>query len=113
MSEFVWFDLRTADREGAEKFYADLLGWQTARDGEMSPMIVGADGPWALIGGPMLPGGPQWLPYIRVEDVDAATARAEELGATVVHERSEGPAGSVTAIADPTGAAVALWQPAA
>ncbi|MGH3071447.1 MAG: VOC family protein [Gaiellaceae bacterium] len=111
MSEFVWFDLRTADAEGAESFYSDLLGWRIARDAEMPPMIAGEDGPWALIGGAMLPGGPQWLPYVRVEDLDEATARAEELGAQVLHAKTEGPAGSVTAIADPTGAPVALWQP--
>lgn len=112
MSEFVWFDLRTADADGAESFYADLLGWRIAKEDGAPPMIAGADGPWALIGGAPLPGGAQWLPYVRVEDVEAASARAEELGATILHERTEGPAGSVIAIADPTGAPVALWQPA-
>ena len=113
MSEFVWFDLRTEDAEGAETFYRDLLGWRIARDDGMPPMVAGAEGPWALIGGAVLPGGPQWLPYVRVDDVDAATARAEELGATVLHEKTEGPAGTFAAISDPTGAAIALWQPAA
>ncbi len=113
MAEFAWFDLRTDDASGAERFYADLLGWKVAQEGDMPPMIAGPDGPWALIGGAPLPGGSQWLPYIRVDDVDAASKRAEELGAKVIHEKTEGPAGSFTTIADPTGAAVALWQPAA
>lgn len=113
MSAFAWFDLRTDDAAGAQQFYSELLGWQIAEEGDMPPMIAGANGPWALIGGAPLPGGPQWLPYIQVDDLEAASKRAEELGARIVHERTEGPAGAFTTIADPTGAPVALWQSAA
>lgn len=113
MGEFAWFDLRTDDAGGAQHFYSELLGWQIAQEGEMPPMIAGSDGPWALIGGAPLSGGSQWLPYVRVDDLEAATRRAEELGATVLHARTEGPAGAFTTIADPTGAPVALWQAAA
>jgi uncharacterized protein len=111
--EFVWFDLRTEDAAAAERFYGELLGWEVAVHDGMPPTIAGADGPWAMIGGAPRPGGSQWLPSVRVDDVDAATARAEALGASILHEKTTGPAGTLTAIADPTGAPVCLWQPAA
>jgi predicted enzyme related to lactoylglutathione lyase len=102
---FVWFDLRTADTAGARDFYGSLLGWEADGDG----MIAGENGPWAAI----TDGGAGWVPYVQVDDVDQATARAQELGATVLQGRREGPAGTFTTIADPAGAAIALWQPAA
>ena len=38
-----------------------------------------------------------WLPYVVVDDLDQATKRAVSLGATVVSQASDGPAG-VTAM---------------
>ena len=112
MSQFAWFDLRTKDAKSAEGFYTALLGWGVVNEGDMPPMFAGPDGPWALIGGAPLPGGSQWLPYIRVDELDKATEKAKQLGAKVIQEKAQGPAGTFTAIADPTGAPVVLWQPA-
>jgi uncharacterized protein len=102
---FVWFDLRTADPAGARDFYSSLLGWEADGNG----MLAGENGPWAAIA----EGTSGWVPYVQVDDVDRATARARELGATVIGDRREGPAGIFTTITDPTGAALSLWQPAA
>ena len=109
---FVWFDLRTTDRERSQRFYEQLLGWQfTARDGAPT-MVTNDDGPWALVADP--PGQDSfWLPYVRVDEVDAATESALELGATLRVEKTEGPAGTFGVIADPSGAEIALWQAAA
>lgn len=113
MSEpFVWFDLRTGEPSKAREFYQKLLKWDAATppDGQ-GPTVFGApDRPWAAIV-PQAEGGAAWVPYVRVEDVDAATGRARRLGASVLQERTVGPAGVFTVIADPTGAKVALWQP--
>jgi uncharacterized protein len=109
---FVWFDLRTNDGERAQEFYERLLGWNFAAQDGGPTMVNGDDGPWALVADS--PGeGSFWLTYVRVEDVDAATKSAIDLGATVRQERTEGPAGTFCVIADPTGAEVALWQAAA
>jgi uncharacterized protein len=105
MGAFVWFDLRSADTEAARDFYAQLLGWEFGDGG----MVMGDEGPWAAIGGG---DGASWVPYVKVDDLDQATARARELGASVTQERTAGPAGHFTTIADPGGAALALWQPA-
>jgi predicted enzyme related to lactoylglutathione lyase len=54
---------------------------------------------------------PTWLPYVDVDDVGAATALALDLGAAVLLEPREGPAGWRSVVADPAGGEMGLWQP--
>jgi predicted enzyme related to lactoylglutathione lyase len=109
---FVFMDLRTTDRDQSRGFYTDLFGW-TVTDVPV-PMFAGADGPWG--GLTQLAENdtrrPQWIPYVSVPDLDRAVARAVELGASVARSRVDLPQGSVVVIDDPTGAALALWEPA-
>jgi predicted enzyme related to lactoylglutathione lyase len=49
---------------------------------------------------------PHWNSYVTVGDVDAAVSRAAELGGSVLMH-----VGRMAVIADPTGAAFALWEP--
>lgn len=105
---FVWFDLRTPARDAAQRFYSSLLNWQIGDDGTMA---AGGE-PWGVVAEDPGASPARWLPYIQVEDLDEATRRAVELGASVVQERTAGPAGFYTTISDPTGAEVALWQAA-
>ncbi len=112
---FVFFDLRTPDVETSRAFYTELAGL-VVRDvpagATTLPMFVTGEETWggftALGEGDPRP--PQWIPYLPVPDVDDAGARAVELGATVVRERTDLPAGSVIVIADPGGATLALWE---
>jgi uncharacterized protein len=105
-SPFVWFDLRTPARDAAERFYSNLLGWQIADNGGMA---AGGD-PWGAVADDPDLQEARWLPYIQVEDLEEATRRAVELGATVIQDKTAGPAGFFTTISDPGGAQVALWQ---
>jgi predicted enzyme related to lactoylglutathione lyase len=52
-----------------------------------------------------------WLPYVRVNDVDEATRRALHLGASVLLDPREGPAGWRSVITTPAGGEIAFWQP--
>ena len=54
---------------------------------------------------------PTWMPYVEVDDVFALTARARELGASVLLEPREGPAGWRSVVADRASGEIALWQP--
>ena len=55
---------------------------------------------------------PSWLAYVGVDDIVASTKKARELGATVVKDVMEvGDYGWMSVIVDPTGAAIAMWQP--
>ncbi len=113
---FVWNELLTRDAKSAQAFYTGLLGW-SAREERMGPgayymfQAGGHDvGGLVPITGPEWQGVPaQWLPYIRVDDVDAAAARALALGGTIrIPPTSEPGVGRFCLIADPTGAPVAL-----
>lgn len=116
-----WVDLITSDAEGAKAFYTGLFGWD-AIDQPAGPDMVytmlnkGGSAAAALF--QMAPemqesGMPSaWQTYITVADVDEATLRAKELGATVVMEPfAVYEAGRMATIQDPVGAMVSLWQP--
>jgi predicted enzyme related to lactoylglutathione lyase len=111
----VHLELHTGDREGASAFYADLLRWRTER------IDAGRACYHALALGGGFGGGivqcptrhPVWLPYVEVERVDQVTDRAGRLGARVLLEPREGPAGWRSVVATPEGGEIAFWQPKA
>jgi predicted enzyme related to lactoylglutathione lyase len=49
-------------------------------------------------------------PYVEVESITEATKRARLLGASVLLEPREGPAGWRSVLATPAGGEIALWQ---
>ena len=115
---FCWNELMTGDVEAAKKFYTSLLGWQTedvdmGECGTYTVLKVGEQ----QIGGMFQMAGEQFegvpshcMSYIAVEDVDASTRQAEELGATVCMPPSDIPdTGRFSVITDPTGATIALF----
>jgi predicted enzyme related to lactoylglutathione lyase len=114
---FSWTDLSTPDLDAAKSFYESLFGWEH----EDSPIPGGGvyvlfreDGQ-DVAGGSTTQEGqhPAWLSYVTVEDVDAMTARAGDLGANVMMEPLDVmDAGRMALLQDPTGAVFALWQPA-
>ena len=53
---------------------------------------------------------PLWLPYVEVPRIEAATERARDLGAAVLLDPREGPAGWRSVVATPAGGEIAFWQ---
>jgi uncharacterized protein len=112
---FSWVDLGTTDVEGAKAFYGGLFGWQmedlsTARGGYTMCSLQGRD--VAGIHRHAEDEGTGWGSSITVEDIDQATARARELGASMLAEPFDVPdAGRTAVLRDPSGAVVSLWQP--
>jgi uncharacterized protein len=51
-----------------------------------------------------------WLPDVAVADIEPSTDRARELGASVLLEPREGPAGWRSVLATRAGGEIALWQ---
>ena len=109
----VHLELHTGNLPRACDFYTRLFGWR-------AETIDLAGGSYlALDLGDGIDGGivecetrrPLWLPYVEVDDVGEATARARLLGASVPLEPREGPAGWRSVVASPAGAEIALWQP--
>jgi predicted enzyme related to lactoylglutathione lyase len=116
---FVHVELSTTDLGAAKTFYQSLFDWK------LDDVDMGGGARYTMInvgegtGGGMMthpmPGAPSaWLPYVLVDDIDAATAKAKSLGATVIRDvMVVMDAGSLSIIMDPTGAVLGLWQPKA
>lgn len=111
MSEaFVWFHNSSEKTGPSIAFYEGLLGWTRAEGPPGMTLFAGEKGPFAALG--EADGSVGWTPYAQVDDVDAATRKARELGGTIVKEKARGPAGVYSIVRDPGGATVALWQKA-
>jgi predicted enzyme related to lactoylglutathione lyase len=109
----VHLELHTADSSQAEALYAQLLGWRSER------IETGPGSYLALeLGGAEFGGGivecetkrSLWLPYVEVDEIRGATRRARAVGARVLLEPREGPAGWRSVIATPAGGEIAFWQ---
>jgi len=113
-----WHELSTSDHAAAFSFYQQLFGWHTT-----SSMDMGAQGIYRMFGpagakdpfggmytkAPGSPGGPNWLPYIKVADARPATATAKKNGAQILHGPAQVPGGGwITMGIDPQGAMFAV-----
>jgi predicted enzyme related to lactoylglutathione lyase len=109
----IHLELHTGDLQGAQAFYSALCGWRPERVYARGRSYL------ALELGGMLGGGivecatarSVWLPYVEVADITEATDRACLLGAGVLLEPREGPAGWRSVIATRAGGELAFWQP--
>jgi predicted enzyme related to lactoylglutathione lyase len=109
----VHLELHTGDSAGASAFYAHLVGWRARPIGDASRSYLSLD-----LGGEVGGGIVQcatrralWLPYVEVDCVDEISERARRLGASVLLEPREGPAGWRSVVSSPEGGEVAFWQP--
>ncbi|MGH2957746.1 MAG: VOC family protein [Solirubrobacterales bacterium] len=110
----VHLELHTRDLSRACDFYESLLGWRRDPvDSGDSCTYLGLELGGTLGGGVVECGTTRalWLPYVEVNEIHPATERARRLGAAVLLEPREGPAGWRSVISEPTGAQIALWQP--
>jgi len=108
----VHLELHTADLRRARAFYAELCGWQPARI-EVGGRAYDALELGASLGGGIVECGTEqsiWLPYVEVAEIGAATERARALGASVLLEPREGPAGWRSVVSSPAGGEIAFWQ---
>jgi uncharacterized protein len=108
-----WNELATTDVERAKTFFGELLGWEyeTGDDGYVSIENAGR-----------LNGGmreqivherrapPAWLPHFTVDSADKAAREATRLGGREVRPTTESPLGRYAVIADPQGAAFAVYE---
>ena len=118
---WIWYELMTADPEGAKAFYEPVVGWSmTTGHGESTDygFLTAPDG--AMVGGllrltkDMTDGGarPGWLGYIGVDDADATVRAIEEKGGkSLMPPRDIEMAGRVAMVADPGGAPFYVMTP--
>jgi predicted enzyme related to lactoylglutathione lyase len=109
----VHLELHTPDRAGASVFYSTLFGWQPvlidAQCGSYLALELGRG-----LGGGIVECGtprPLWLPYVEVDHIDEQTEQARRLGARVLLEPREGPAGWRSVVSAQQSGEIAFWQP--
>jgi predicted enzyme related to lactoylglutathione lyase len=106
---FVWDELGTTDVDGAQRFYEEVFGWTTSDMGaEYGGYRIFNRGETGVAGLMSLPDDslpPQWQPYVAVDDPDATTAKAMELGGSALMEPMDVPkVGRIAVLRDPQGA---------
>lgn len=109
----IHFEILGRDGAGLQKFYGNLFGWtlDTNNPGgygmtspEQTGIVVGVGD--SRDGGPGLVTG-----YVRVPDVDAALAKAAELGGTVIMPKfSPGEGAVLGLLADPEGHIIGITE---
>ena len=117
---FGWCELATNDIERAAKFYDDLLGWtvEDHSDGTGEPYWFIKDGETpvgAMFTTPDTWGEGHrscWTPSVRVDDLDAVTAKAESMGAHIHQQPTDvGTMVRYSVVQDPEGAVLSLFKP--
>jgi len=116
LGKVVWHDLITEDIDAARKFYGGLFGWtfdelKGARGQDYAIAKSGNIYVAGLVSIERPADGTKfsrWLPYISVQDVDAAVTRGVEAGATVAASARNVKLGRVAALVDPQGAVIGL-----
>lgn len=118
--DFCWIELGTSDQNAAKQFYSSLFGW-VPNDMPMGPdsfyTIFRLDGRDSAAGytltsqetGQNVP--PHWNLYVAVENADAASNKAVELGAKLLAPAFDVfDAGRMAVLQDPTGVIFTVWQ---
>jgi predicted enzyme related to lactoylglutathione lyase len=116
-----WADLSTPDPARAGQFYSGLFGWHIMKEDE-DP----AHNYWHIKNGEEFIGGippashrqpgtpAHWLAYFTVSDCDATAAEAKNLGARLYMPPTNfEDVGRISVMADPQGAAFAIFKAAA
>lgn len=111
-----WFELMSADLDGARGFYADLFDWQVTDAGMPDFTYLLAKSGDEMVAGLMgltEPDMPSfWMIYLAVDDVDAKSAQIAADGGQVHKEPADIPGtGRFAIVTDPQGAAFGLLQP--
>jgi len=108
---FSWSELYAGNGDAMKRFYTAVLGWtfddMPMPDGAYPVIKAGDSG----IGG-VVPAGngvKGWLPYVTVDDVEAAVAKATKSGGKVISPAMDIPTvGRIATLADPEGSVFAV-----
>ena len=109
-----WFEIIGGDADRLHRFYSELFDWKIDANNKMKYGLV-SDSEAGLGGGigsdPQ--GGAGYVTvYVGVDDINAAMAKAQQLGATVVMPPTAVPEFNITfaLFADPAGHVMGLTQ---
>ena len=104
-------ELHTEASEGAREFIEAVCGWRADPVRTVAGTYLAMDG--AGLGAGIIQCAaprPLWLPYVAVPDVRRAADEAQMLGARVLLDPREGPAGWRAVVSTPAAGELAFWQ---
>jgi hypothetical protein len=115
----VWNELMTRDYQGAQAFYGSVFGYtyeavgggftySTIRRASDGAVVAGIG---ELDDGVAAEVPASWNTYFMVEDCDASTAKAVDLGAEVVSQPEDSPFGRMASLVGAQGETFSLIQP--
>jgi uncharacterized protein len=114
-----WTELTTRDTKASEKFYTQMFGWTPKHSApaavmEYTEFSVSGQPSIGMMAMPkeMPPQVPSyWMPYFQVENCDASTEKAKQLGGKLmVGPQDISGTGRFSIIQDPQGAVFAVFQ---
>jgi len=109
----VHFEIQAREPEQMQRFYSQMFEWKVDADNPMKYGMVDTgeeNGIRGGIGGAPTGDGRATF-YVGVDDLDAALARAEELGGKRINEPMDVPGGpSIAHFADPEGNMIGLLK---
>ena len=113
---WIWNELTTQDEKTALAFYEKVFAFDhdemAMPDSIYYVLKASGKGRAGLMKAPEVAVPTMWTPYVCVDDADATTARAKELGAMVIVPPSDIPdVGRFAVIGDPQGAGLAILRP--
>ena len=107
---FCWNELNAKDTAACKKFYGAVFGW-TATDQPFGPMTytIFKKGDQQVAGMMQMTAEwgdvkPHWMPYISVDDCDAAAKKITDNGGTVCVPPTDISVGRFAVVGDPDGA---------
>lgn len=110
-NKVMWYEVLGKDGKKLKSFYGDLFGW-TFKDapgmdyGMTDPEATGIGGG---VGAAMPGSGSSWTTfYVGVDDIDAALAKAKQLGGKELMPVTKLPDVTIAVFADPEGHPVGL-----
>jgi predicted enzyme related to lactoylglutathione lyase len=110
------FQIVSKEPDQTALFYSALFGWTIDANNPLGYRQINTGSPEGIQGG-IWPAPPQAQNlvqmFVKVQDVKASVARAEELGAKVIIPPTMLPEGDEMAVmVDPQGMSFAIWRPA-
>ncbi|HVX45372.1 MAG TPA: VOC family protein [Mycobacteriales bacterium] len=110
MNKVDYFEIGSPDPAGARAFYGGLFGWEIGAPSQYAMVEGDQGGLWDT----SETGGASWaIFYVHVDDVSAAIAKAEELGAKVVVPLVDNGNIEFAHLTDPQGNRFGIWRPKA
>ena len=111
-NRMIHFEITGRDGAALQRFYGDLFGWKLNTDNPDGYGMTSEDQTGIVVGiGNARGDAGNVTGYITVDSVDAALARAAELGGTVVMPKfSPGPGATLGLFADPEGHLIGVTE---